>query len=135
MTFASNSPTAVEAVEACIAVVDDDDGVREALGQLLRSAGYRASTFESAESFLRCPDVLAYHCLVADVNLPGLSGVALVQALIAAGTRLPTVLITARDDIATLALTHQLSAVPHLHKPFSDNDLLDAIERERRPES
>ena len=135
MSGTHHTPTVTEAVMASIAVVDDDDGVRESLGQLLRSAGYRASTFESAESFLASPDVLTHDCLVADVNLPGMSGVALVQVLIAAGTRLPTVLITARDDIATLALTHQLGAVPHLHKPFSDDDLLEAIERERQPES
>ena len=133
MSYDHDTPMALEVVAASIAVVDDDDGVREALGQLLRSAGYRASTFESAEAFLASRDVLVHDCLVADVNLPGMSGVALVQALIAAGTRLPTVLITARDDIATLALTHQLGAVPHLHKPFSDDDLLEAIERERRP--
>jgi FixJ family two-component response regulator len=112
-----------------IAVVDDDDSVRSALGQLLRAAEYEALTFGSAEELLASLDGQRVDCLIADINLPGMSGVALVQALAAAGRSIPTVLITARDDATTLELIRRVYAVPHLRKPFSDDALFEAIAR------
>ncbi len=114
---------------ATIAVVEDDPGVRTALRQLLRSAEYDALTFASAEEFLESNRRDDVDCLIADINLPGMSGVALLQALAADGAALPAVLITARDDPATLELLRRAAPVPHLRKPFSDDDLFDAIRR------
>jgi FixJ family two-component response regulator len=118
---------------ATIAVVEDDAGVRTALEQLLRSAGFLAVTFASAEEFLESPQREQADCVVADVNLPGMNGVALLKALAAAGAGPPGVLITARDDPATAELIRRAAPVPHLRKPFSDEALFDAIDRARPP--
>jgi FixJ family two-component response regulator len=112
-----------------IAVVEDDAGVRTALRQLLRAADFDALTFGSAEEFLASGDRDAVDCLVADINLPGMSGVALLMELAAAGPRLPAVLITARDDPATLELIRRAAPVPHLRKPFSEEEFFGAITR------
>lgn len=113
---------------ATIAVVEDDADVRTALQQLLRSAGFEAVTFAAAEEFLAY-DKSAVDCLIADVNLPGMTGVELVKRLRASDTRLPALLITGRDDPPTVALMSQVGDVPRLHKPFSDEALFDAIRR------
>jgi FixJ family two-component response regulator len=110
-----------------IAVVEDDLGVRTALHQLLRSAAFDTLTFASAEDFLSAGAVERADLLITDVNLPGISGVALVQRLAASGSSLPAILITGRDDPITRELIHQAGPVPRLRKPFSDNDLLGAI--------
>ena len=115
-----------------IAVVEDDAGVRTALEQLLRSAGFRALTFESAEAFLADSDTDYVDGLIADINLPGMSGVELVKRLGTNGQRLPAVLITGRRDPATMELARQVSDVPRLYKPFSDNALFDVIGRAMR---
>jgi FixJ family two-component response regulator len=114
---------------ATIAVIEDDAGVRTALRQLLRAAEFDALTFASAEEFLDWGRRENVDCLIADINLPGMNGVALVQALAASGEALPAVLITARDDPATRELLRQAAPAPHLRKPFSDEDLFDAIDR------
>jgi FixJ family two-component response regulator len=119
----------VSTTRATIAIVEDDAGVRTAIQQLLRSAGHDALTFPSAEDFLAVSDGHHIDCLIADVNLPGLTGVALIAALEQRGKSLPVVLMTGRDDGATRELLRQCSAVPCLHKPFSDRDLFDAIEK------
>jgi FixJ family two-component response regulator len=122
---------------ATIAVVEDDAGVRTALQQLLRSAGFEAIAFASAEELLAAEAVSDVDCVIADVNLPGMSGVALAGALAERGVTLATVLMTGRDDPTTRKLVRQGGAVPCLHKPFSDRALFDAIEqvmhRQRHP--
>jgi FixJ family two-component response regulator len=110
-----------------ITIVEDDDGVRTAMEQLLRSAGFGAISFGSAEAFLASPGGVDADCLIADINLPGMSGVALVQKLSADGTGTPTVLMTGRDDANTAELIRQAGAVRCLRKPFNDDDLFDAI--------
>jgi FixJ family two-component response regulator len=112
-----------------IAIVDDDDSIRDALRQLLRAAEFDARTFAAAEEFLSAPDGEQVDCLITDINLPGMSGVALVEALAAAGRTIPTVLITARDDPHTLELIRRAGDVPYLRKPFSDDELFAVIAR------
>jgi FixJ family two-component response regulator len=112
---------------AAIAIVEDDGGVRTALRELLRSAGFAADSFASAEDFLasgRDPEV---DCVVADINLPGMSGVVLLQTMAAAGRRARVVLITGRDDPATLELIERAGAAPLLRKPFGDDELFDVL--------
>ena len=111
-----------------IAIVDDDDGVRTALRQLLRSAGFEALTFASAEEFLAADGKDAVDFLIADINLPGLSGVGLLKTLAGSGAELPACLITGRDDAGTIELIRQAGPVPKLTKPFSDDDLFEVIE-------
>lgn len=113
---------------ATIAVVDDDAGVRTALRQLLRSAGFEALTFASAEEFLAAGQDEDIDFLIADVNLPGMSGVGLLKTLAEGGAELPALLITGRDDAGTIELIRQAGPVPRLTKPFSDDDLFEVIE-------
>ena len=115
-----------------IAVVEDDPGLRTALEQLLRSAGFNAVTFESAEDFLVHLDSADVDCLIADINLPGASGADLVRALASRDPRLPAILMTGRHDDATVALARQAGNVPRLYKPFSDSALFEVIERVMR---
>jgi FixJ family two-component response regulator len=110
-----------------IAVVEDDAGVRTALEQLLRSAGFHALTFESAEAFLSHSDRSDVDCLIADINLPGISGVDLLKRLGTNGNRLPAVLITGRRDAETTELARQVGEIPRLYKPFSDAALFEVI--------
>jgi FixJ family two-component response regulator len=112
---------------ALIAVVDDDVGVRTALRQLLRSAGFEAIAFDSAEAFLASAKQLEVRCLIADINLPGMSGVELAQSVAEKGDPPCVVLITGRDDAHTLELIARAGNVPLLRKPFSDDALFDAI--------
>jgi FixJ family two-component response regulator len=110
-----------------IAVVEDDEGLRTALQQLLRSAGFAATTFGSAEDFLTQANRDDLGCVIADINLPGISGVELVKRLGGNGDRLPAVLITGRRDAATAELASQVSNVPRLYKPFSDDALFEVL--------
>ena len=116
---------------ATIAVVEDDTAVRTALRQLLRAADFEALTFASAEEFLASSRRVRVDCLIADINLPGMSGVALLKALAMNGPVPPAVLITARDDPTTLELIRQAAPVRHLRKPFGDDELFDAIRHAR----
>src|SRR5258705_5028512 len=107
---------------ATIAIVEDDAGVRTALVQLLRSAGYKAQSFGTAEEFLEARRNGSVDCLIADVNLPGMSGVALVQTLASRGNGPPAVMMTGRDDPYTIELVKQVAPVQCLRKPCSDDD-------------
>jgi two-component system response regulator FixJ len=110
-----------------IAVIDDDDGVRFAVIDLLRAADFAARAFASAEAFLARPPAERFDCLIVDVNLPGMTGVALLNALGGLGPPPPAVLITGRHDPATLDLLGRAGPVPRLRKPFGDAELFDAL--------
>jgi FixJ family two-component response regulator len=112
-----------------IAVVEDDGGVRTALEQLLWAAAFKPLAFASAEEYLGSSRRGHVDCLIVDIHLPGMTGVALLEALAANGEAPPAVLITARDDPATLELIRRAGPIPHLRKPFSDDALFDAIDR------
>lgn len=110
-----------------IAVVDDDAGVRDSLQQLLRAADFRTVTYASAEAYLNGGVRPRVDCLILDINLPGMSGVALAQTLMASGDDTPIILITARDDPTTLELVRRAGSIPLLRKPFSEEELFDTI--------
>jgi two-component system response regulator FixJ len=112
-----------------VAVIEDDEGVRESLQQLLRSADYDALSFASAEDYWRHPGGGEITCLIVDVNLPGMSGVELAQRLSARRSTIPIILITARDDPPTLELLRRAGPIPFLRKPFSDEQLFTEIAR------
>jgi two-component system response regulator FixJ len=114
---------------ATIAVVEDDEGVRTALQQLLRSAGFHALAFSSAEEFLAEANWADIGCVIADINLPGITGVELVKRLGTNGRRLPALLITGSRDAATVELARQVAHVPRLNKPFSEAALFEVIEQ------
>jgi FixJ family two-component response regulator len=115
--------------KAIVFVVDDDVFVRDALESLVRSAGFEVETFASAHDFLdhRKPD--GPSCLVLDVRLPGLSGLDLQKRIREANREIPIVFITGHGDVPTSVRAMKAGAVEFLIKPFSDQDLLDAIEQ------
>jgi FixJ family two-component response regulator len=113
---------------ATVAIVDDDAGIRTALRELLRSAGFEALTFASSEEFLVAERRDDVDFLIADVNLPGMSGVALLKTLAARGATVPALLITGRGDPGTVDMIRQAAQVPRLMKPFSDDDLFGVID-------
>jgi len=110
-----------------VAVVDDDESVREALQSLIRSVGYRAEGFESAEAFLLSGRLPVMDCLILDVKMPGMGGMTLQELLGGIKPPLPTVFLTAHGDEATRRQAMQLGAVGFLRKPCSDEDLLNAV--------
>lgn len=109
-----------------IGVVDDDPSVLKALGRLMRSAGFDAVAFTSAEDFLVRFQQRALACVVLDIHLGGMSGLDLQAYLADAGIRLPVVFITAHDDAATRERVEQSGQV-YLRKPVDESALLGAI--------
>ena len=111
-----------------IAVVDDDESVREALTGLLKSLGYRAVSFRSAKDFLQSRRRDGTACLIADVQMPGMTGPELHDRLVASGKPIPTILITAYPDEIVRARALQAGVQGYLAKPFSDGDLLTCLQ-------
>ena len=108
-------------------VVDDDASVCEALSSLIESTGMRVQTFTSAQEFLRQKRPGTPACLVLDVRLPGLSGLELQRKLAPARMHLPIIFITGHGDIPMSVRAMKAGAVEFLPKPFSDDQLLEAI--------
>jgi FixJ family two-component response regulator len=111
-----------------IAVVDDDESVRESLPDLLREFGYEVQAFSSAESFLRSDKLKQAECLVLDVAMPEMSGLDLQHELIRRERKVPIVFITAHGDEAVRLRVCERGAVECLLKPFSDTALLVALQ-------
>jgi DNA-binding response OmpR family regulator len=111
-----------------VSVVDDDLSVREAVGSLLRSAGFRVETFASAQEFFASLHAELPSCLVLDVQLPGLSGLDLQRQLAEAGVRIPIIFLSGHGDVAMSVRAINAGAHYFLTKPFHDEDLLDAIQ-------
>ena len=110
-----------------ISIVDDDESVRESTKSLVRSLGYAARAFASAEEFLNSnPDDTS--CLILDVQMEGLSGVELQKRLIAEGRRTPIIFITAFADDGTRNHVIDSGAIGFLRKPFSDDKLIHCID-------
>ena len=114
---------------APVYVVDDDASVREAVGRLVRSAGWTVETFGSAQEFLASPWADVPGCLILDVRLPGLSGLDLQERLAKSGARTPIIFLTGHGDIPTSVRAIKAGALEFLTKPYADADLLAAIEQ------
>ncbi|CDM62322.1 MULTISPECIES: response regulator transcription factor [Rhizobium] len=110
-----------------IAIVDDDEPMRAAIKGLMRSMGFDAETFSSADDFLKSPHIRRTGCLVTDINMPGMSGLDLHRRLVASGESIPTVFITAfpEKNVRPTALGGDI--VGFLTKPFGEQVLLDCI--------
>jgi FixJ family two-component response regulator len=113
--------------EPIIAIVDDDESVRESLPALLRTFGLRAQAFASAAEFLASGTVARARCLVLDVAMPDVSGPELHRELVARGQRIPVVFITAHGDASIGPKLMAEGAVACIFKPFSDTELVAAI--------
>jgi FixJ family two-component response regulator len=119
--------TAPGITEPLIAIVDDDKPVRDALQRMLKSHGLAADVFASAEQFLGSSDSEQASCLILDVRMSGMSGLALHQHLMARGCRIPTILITAAPTSAERKRAIASGVMSYLSKPFSEQILLDNV--------
>lgn len=114
---------------ALIYLVDDDAPVRDALGLLLRTIGYRVSTHADAKSLLAAVDDGEHACIVIDIRLVGLSGLSLPALLEARGVCLPVLFISGHADVPSTVQAFKLGAIDLLQKPIHEQSLIDAVER------
>lgn len=109
-----------------VSVVDDDESVRESLPELLRSFGFEAAPFASAEAFLASGELSRTGCLILDVTMPGMTGPELALELMRRECNIPIVFITAHADEGALLRLRRRGAV-RLSKPFSESAILEAV--------
>lgn len=121
-------PQSQAAVQPNVLIVDDDDALREALADLLLSAGYRPAGFASTRELFDEPDALdAPGCLIVDVRMPGLSGLDLQQQLARNNITKPIIFLTGYGDIPMTVEAMRAGAIDFLTKPVRDQTLLDAV--------
>ena len=117
------------ALKPTVFVIDDDASVRKSLSRLLRSAGYTAEMFASAEEFLGREHFNGIGCLLLDVQMPGLTGMDLQEELNRADYHMPIIFITGHGNIPMSVEAMKKGAVDFLTKPFDDKELLQTIEK------
>jgi FixJ family two-component response regulator len=110
-----------------VAIVDDDDSMRSALEGLLKAGGLPAQAFASAEEFLNSGQQHETACLIADIRMPGMSGLELQAKLNAEACRIPTIFITAHGDEKMRMQALRAGAVEFMAKPFDDEALLESV--------
>ena len=110
-----------------VVIVDDDELIRGSLGGLMKAAGFPALTFASAEDFLNSGEERRTACLIADIRMPGMSGLELQAKLNEAHNRIPIIFITAQGDEKLRLQALRAGAVEFLTKPFDDEALLDSV--------
>ena len=110
-----------------VAIVDDDDLMRSALQGMLKSVGVPSQAFASAEEFLKSGQQNQTACLIADIRMPGMSGLELQAELNAAHCRIPTIFITAHGDTKMRMQALRAGAVEFMSKPFDDEVLLGSV--------
>ncbi|MBO9623358.1 MAG: response regulator transcription factor [Sphingomonas sp.] len=108
-------------------IVDDDQGLREALVRLVRSVGYEARPHGSVKAFLSAARAAVPSCILLDVRLPDMSGLELQANLVKAGIEHPVIMMTGYGDIPMSVRAMKAGAIDFLTKPFRDQDLLDAV--------
>jgi FixJ family two-component response regulator len=116
-----------------IAIVDDDECAREGTIDLVVSMGFIAKAFERAEDFLKSDYLHSSSCLIADVLMPGMTGIELHNRLVEAGNMTPTILITSFPNDGDRARARQAGAICYLAKPFDDEDLLACVRSALEP--
>lgn len=111
-----------------ISIVDDDEASREALGVLIKSLGFTGEVFGSAAEFLASPRLPQTSCLIADINMPGMTGVELYRYLVKVGCPIPTILITAYPEDSGRARAVADGVIAYLSKPCSERALHGYVE-------
>ena len=111
-----------------IYVIDDDEAMRDSLNFLLDSAGFSATLFDNAQSFLDALPGLAFGCVVSDVRMPGIDGIELLKRLKAQRSRFPILIMTGHGDVPLAVEAMKLGAMDFLEKPFEDDRLVAMIE-------
>jgi FixJ family two-component response regulator len=112
-----------------IAIVDDDDALRGSLDNLIRSVGYRARGFSSAEAFLKSNHLHDTVCLILDVRMAGMNGLHLQREVVAAKWPIPIIFMTSYADEAVRAEALAAGAMDFLYKPFMEDSLLKALDK------
>jgi FixJ family two-component response regulator len=110
-----------------ISIVDDDETVRASTMDLIRSMGFLAKTFARADEFLRSEALDQSACLIADMRMPGMSGLELYCRLVEAGKAIPTIIVTAFPDDRDRVRARQSGVRCYLAKPFNDRELLECV--------
>lgn len=110
-----------------ISIVDDDESFREAMASLMKSLGFTVAAFASAEAFLASPRLTDTSCLIADVHMPGMTGIELHQQLLTSGHTIPVILITAYPDDNVRARASAAGVICYLSKTFDDDALLGFV--------
>jgi FixJ family two-component response regulator len=110
-----------------IAIVDDDESFRHAAISFIRSLGYSAAAFPSADAFLNSNAVEYTDCLITDVQMPGMSGIELQNHLIAQGHQLPVIFVTAFPETEARGQALRAGAIGFLGKPFGDENLVSCL--------
>lgn len=119
-----------------IAIVDDDDAVREALSDLLQVYSFTSRAFDSAEAFLAVYRQDAFDCLITDLRMPGMGGLALLKRLAAIGSSIPVIVVTSCRDAFVRENATQNGAFAFLLKPIKEENLIQYVtEALRRPSS
>ena len=113
--------------EPLVYVVDDDEAVRDSLTLLLKAVGLTGQAFSSAAEFLSNYDPEQHGCLVADIRMPGMSGLDLQEELIRRGAPIPLIFITGHGDVPMAVDAMKSGALDFIEKPFRDQDLLDRV--------
>lgn len=110
-------------------IIDDDEAVRDSLSWLMKSAGLRTETFDSANAFLAVCDAPRPGCLILDIRMPGMSGLELQSELSERGVHLPVVIISGHADVPMAVRALKAGAFDFIEKPFNDELLLDLVQR------
>jgi FixJ family two-component response regulator len=110
-----------------VAVVDDDEDIRDALSDLLLVMGYSCQAFDRAEAFLAAHVPDRFDCLITDIRMPGMSGLDLLQHLEAAGSTMPVIVVTSMTDPVTRSRALASGAHAYLTKPVTDDVLLQSL--------
>jgi FixJ family two-component response regulator len=110
-----------------ISIIDDDESMREAIKGLMKSLGYTVEAVASAQEFLGSRHVGHTSCLIADMQMPGMTGLELYQRLSASGKPIPTILITAYPEHGVRERALSAGVIGYLSKPFEEDDLLACI--------
>lgn len=117
------------ATRPVISIIDDDPSVREATRSLVRSLGYQAQAFSSAEEYLQSDQVESSSCLITDLHMPGMSGADLQDHLIAEGRRIPIIFMTAYFEERIRDQVMDAGAFGFLRKPFDDESLIACLDK------
>lgn len=115
--------------QTVISIVDDDAAARESTKHLLQSLGHETHTFVSGESFLESKMLFDTHCLIVDIQMPGMSGIELQRRLTSSGIRLPVIFIAAAAGPARRARALAGGAIGFLDKPYSDESLIACLDK------
>ena len=117
------------ATRPVISIIDDDPSVREATRCLVRSLGYQAQAFSSAEEYLQSDHVEGSSCLITDLHMPGMSGADLQDRLIAEGRQIPMIFMTAYYEERIRDQVMDAGAFGFLRKPFDDESLIACLDK------